>query len=59
MVGLLAGLAMAFWVGIGSLVANMGGAAPLANSTVPPPINLTTPTTIATTLLTSTTPPPR
>ncbi|XP_031451853.1 sodium-dependent multivitamin transporter isoform X2 [Phasianus colchicus] len=57
-VGLLAGLAMAFWVGIGSLVANMGGAAPLANSTVPSPINWTTPATLATTLLTSTTPPP-
>uniref|UniRef100_A0A8C9G3I0 Sodium-dependent multivitamin transporter n=1 Tax=Pavo cristatus TaxID=9049 RepID=A0A8C9G3I0_PAVCR len=58
-VGLLAGLAMAFWVGIGSLVASMGGAAtPLANSTMPPPINLTTPAVLATTLLTTTTPPP-
>ena len=58
-VGLLAGLAMAFWVGIGSLVSNMGRATPLANSTVPPPINLTTPAVLATTLLTTTTPPPR
>ncbi|XP_015140489.3 sodium-dependent multivitamin transporter [Gallus gallus] len=57
-VGLLAGLAMAFWVGIGSLVSNMGRATPLANSTVPPPINLTTPAVLATTLLTTTTPPP-
>ncbi|KAM9617178.1 sodium-dependent multivitamin transporter isoform 1-T1 [Morphnus guianensis] len=41
-VGLLAGLAMAFWVGIGSLLHSMGGAPP-PNSTVLPPVgNLTT-----------------
>ncbi|XP_068535258.1 sodium-dependent multivitamin transporter [Anas acuta] len=54
-VGLLAGLAMAFWVGIGSLVSSMGaaGGAPAANSTAPSPdANLTA--TLATTLLTPT-----
>uniref|UniRef100_A0A8D0CAH7 Solute carrier family 5 member 6 n=1 Tax=Salvator merianae TaxID=96440 RepID=A0A8D0CAH7_SALMN len=49
-VGLVAGLAMAFWVGIGNFVVNQ--------STVPPTAaNLTT--TVTTTLLTSTTSPPR
>lgn len=54
-VGLLAGLAMAFWVGIGSLVSSMGaaGGAPAANSTAPSPdANLTA--ALATTLLTPT-----
>ncbi|XP_071892789.1 sodium-dependent multivitamin transporter [Anas platyrhynchos] len=54
-VGLLAGLAMAFWVGIGSLVSSMGaaGGAPAANSTAPSPdANLTA--TLAATLLTPT-----
>lgn len=44
-VGLLAGLAMAFWVGIGSLLSNMGaaGGPPSCNSTALPPVgNLTT-----------------
>lgn len=51
-VGLLAGLAMAFWVGIGSLVSSMGaaGGAPAANSTARPPDgNITA--ALATTLL--------
>ncbi|XP_051470883.1 sodium-dependent multivitamin transporter isoform X3 [Apus apus] len=51
-VGLLAGLAMAFWVGIGSLLHTGGGArgAPPPNSTMlPPDSNLTT--LLATTLL--------
>ncbi|OPJ79319.1 sodium-dependent multivitamin transporter-like [Patagioenas fasciata monilis] len=48
-VGLLAGLAMAFWVGIGSLVTS-AGAAPPPNSTALTPVgNLTT--ALATTLL--------
>lgn len=54
-VGLLAGLAMAFWVGIGSLVSSMGaaGGAPAANSTAPSPdANLTA--ALAATLLTPT-----
>ncbi|XP_010564219.1 PREDICTED: sodium-dependent multivitamin transporter [Haliaeetus leucocephalus] len=47
-VGLLAGLAMAFWVGIGSLLHSMRGPPP-PNSTVLPPVgNLTT--ILATTL---------
>ncbi|XP_062478629.1 sodium-dependent multivitamin transporter [Pezoporus occidentalis] len=51
-VGLLAGLAMAFWVGIGSLMRSMGAAAgtPPPNSTMLPTMgNLTT--VLATTLL--------
>lgn len=59
-VGLLAGLAMAFWVGIGSLLRSMGAAreAPLSNSTVlPPASNLTT--VLATTLLAPTVAPQR
>ncbi|XP_009463200.1 PREDICTED: sodium-dependent multivitamin transporter, partial [Nipponia nippon] len=54
-VGLLVGLAMAFWVGIGSLLSSMGanGGAPPPNSTALPPAgNLTT--ILATTLLPST-----
>ncbi|KAM9195148.1 sodium-dependent multivitamin transporter isoform 2-T5 [Mergus octosetaceus] len=54
-VGLLAGLAMAFWVGIGSLVSSMGAAvgAPAANSTARSPDgNLTA--ALAATLLTPT-----
>ncbi|XP_027525280.1 sodium-dependent multivitamin transporter [Corapipo altera] len=51
--GLVAGLAMAFWVGIGGLLKNMGqagGASPMPNSTALPTVgNLTT--ILATTLL--------
>lgn len=57
--GLLAGLAMAFWVGIGSLLSNMGaaGGAPLPNGTALPPVgNLTT---ILTTTLLAPTPAPQ
>ena len=59
-VGLLAGLAMAFWVGIGSLLHSMGaaGAAPPPNSTLLPAAgNLTT--VLATTLLAPTPAPQR
>lgn len=60
-VGLAAGLAMAFWVGIGGFVFNMMAspvAPPASNSThFPPNGNLTT--AVMTTLLTSTTAPPR
>lgn len=59
-VGLLAGLAMAFWVGIGSLVSSMGaaGGAPAANSTARPPDgNITA--ALATTLLAPTAAPRR
>lgn len=59
-VGLLAGLAMAFWVGIGSLLQSMGAAREpsLPNSTVLPITgNLTT--AVATTLLTPTLAPQR
>lgn len=56
-VGLLAGLAMAFWVGIGSLVSS-AGAAPPPNSTALTPVgNLTT--ALATTLLAPTPAPHR
>lgn len=58
--GLLAGLAMAFWVGIGGLLRSMGAArgAPPPNSTaLPTPGNLTT--ILATTLLAPTPAPPR
>ncbi|KYO39274.1 sodium-dependent multivitamin transporter isoform X2 [Alligator mississippiensis] len=59
-VGLAAGLAMAFWVGIGGFVFNMMAspvAPPASNSThFPPNGNLTT--AVMTTLLTSTTAPP-
>lgn len=55
--GLLAGLAMAFWVGIGSLLHSMRGAPP-PNSTVLPTMgNLTT--ILATTLLAPTPAPQR
>ncbi|XP_063186920.1 sodium-dependent multivitamin transporter isoform X2 [Chroicocephalus ridibundus] len=57
-VGLLAGLAMAFWVGIGSLLRSMGaaGGAPPPNSTALPAVgNLTT--ILATTALAPTTAP--
>lgn len=59
-VGLLAGLAMAFWVGIGSLMRSMGAAVgtPPPNSTVLPTMgNLTT--VLATTLLAPTEAPKR
>ena len=59
-VGLLAGLAMAFWVGIGSLLHSMGtaGGAPPPNSTLLPATgNLTT--ILATTLLAPTLAPQR
>lgn len=59
-VGLLAGLAMAFWVGIGSLLRSMGaaGGAPPPNGTALPAVgNLTT--ILATTALAPTTAPHR
>ncbi|XP_072714174.1 sodium-dependent multivitamin transporter isoform X1 [Ciconia boyciana] len=59
-VGLLAGLAMAFWVGIGSLLRGTGAAAgvPPPNGTALPPVgNLTT--VLATTLLAPTPAPQR
>ncbi|KAM9240848.1 LOW QUALITY PROTEIN: sodium-dependent multivitamin transporter [Leptosomus discolor] len=59
-VGLLAGLAMAFWVGIGSLLRNMGAprGVPPPNSTALPAVgNLTT--VLAATLLAPTTPAPQ
>ncbi|XP_016160788.1 PREDICTED: sodium-dependent multivitamin transporter isoform X2 [Ficedula albicollis] len=56
-VGLLAGLAMAFWIGIGSFVQGTAGAKGTANSTALPPVgNLST--VLATTLLPSTAAPP-
>ncbi|XP_075271258.1 sodium-dependent multivitamin transporter [Opisthocomus hoazin] len=58
-VGLLAGLAMAFWLGIGALLSSMGGAggAPPANGTaLPPAANLTA--VLGTTLLPPTPAPP-
>ncbi|XP_056343560.1 sodium-dependent multivitamin transporter isoform X2 [Oenanthe melanoleuca] len=56
-VGLLAGLAMAFWIGIGSFVQGAAGAKGTANSTALPPVgNLST--VLATTLLPSTAAPP-
>ncbi|XP_032912172.1 sodium-dependent multivitamin transporter [Catharus ustulatus] len=56
-VGLLAGLAMAFWIGIGSFVYNSAAAKGTANSTALPPVgNLST--VLATTLLPSTSAPP-
>ncbi|KAM9383354.1 sodium-dependent multivitamin transporter isoform 2-T4 [Phaethornis superciliosus] len=59
-VGLLAGLAMAFWVGIGGLLHSVGaaGGTPAPNGTVlPPDGNLTT--LLATTLMAPTPAPPR
>lgn len=56
-VGLLAGLAMAFWIGIGSFVYSSAAAKGTANSTALPAVgNLST--VLATTLLPSTSAPP-
>ncbi|KAL2308100.1 hypothetical protein Nmel_001099, partial [Mimus melanotis] len=56
-VGLLAGLAMAFWIGIGSFVQGTAGAKGTANSTALPPVgNLST--VLAATLLPTTAAPP-
>ncbi|KAJ7341425.1 hypothetical protein JRQ81_005505 [Phrynocephalus forsythii] len=55
--GLVAGLAMAFWVGIGSIVVNMQSVAAAPNS--PPPLGGNLTTAVMTTLLTSTAPPER
>nr|XP_020663932.1 sodium-dependent multivitamin transporter [Pogona vitticeps] len=54
--GLVAGLAMAFWVGIGSFVVNMQSAAPAPTL---PPLDGNLTTAIMTTLLTSPAPPKR
>lgn len=48
-VGLVAGLAMAFWVGIGSFVMNMSPAA-VPTPTFMPPLDNITPATVMTTL---------
>ncbi|KAM6280828.1 sodium-dependent multivitamin transporter [Porphyrio hochstetteri] len=55
-VGLLSGLAMAFWVGIGSLLQSTGGAGspPAPNGTVLPSVGGNLTTVLATTLLTPT-----
>ncbi|XP_053106968.1 sodium-dependent multivitamin transporter [Hemicordylus capensis] len=50
--GLVAGLAMAFWVGIGSMVTNLQ-ALPPGNSTPPPLVGNLTTTAVMTTLLTT------
>ncbi|KAI1241369.1 hypothetical protein IHE44_0009854 [Lamprotornis superbus] len=56
-VGLLAGLVMAFWIGIGSFVHGTAGVKGAANSTALPPVgNLST--VLATTLLPTTSAPP-
>ncbi|KAM5292385.1 sodium-dependent multivitamin transporter [Ctenodactylus gundi] len=57
-VGLLAGLIMAFWIGIGSMVTRMGPSTTLPSlnvSSFSPPGNLTTATMTATTVTTLTT----
>ncbi|KAM3909901.1 sodium-dependent multivitamin transporter isoform 1-T3 [Leptodactylus fuscus] len=51
-VGLLAGLIMAFWIGIGSFVDRMAASSPALNATVIPDMGNVT-TTVMTTLLTS------
>ncbi|XP_065488485.1 sodium-dependent multivitamin transporter [Caloenas nicobarica] len=56
-VGLLAGLAMAFWVGIGSLVSSVGAAPPPNGTALTPVGNLTT--ALASTLLAPTPAPER
>lgn len=50
MVGLVAGLAMAFWIGIGSFVMHMSGspAAPLPTTAFPPLGNITAATVMTT-----------
>uniref|UniRef100_A0A3Q1H4W5 Sodium-dependent multivitamin transporter n=1 Tax=Acanthochromis polyacanthus TaxID=80966 RepID=A0A3Q1H4W5_9TELE len=55
-VGLVAGLAMAFWIGIGSFVMRMSGSTPVPplNTTALPPFDNMT-TTVMTTLLSATT----
>lgn len=56
--GLLAGLAMALWIGIGSFVNGAAAAKGTANSTALPPVgNLSA--VLATTLLPTTPTPPR
>lgn len=47
-VGLLAGLAMAFWVGIGSFVMNMSSAAAPLPTFLPPLDNITAATVMTT-----------
>lgn len=54
MVGLLAGLAMAFWIGIGSFVMHMAG-----SPTVLPPLDNATAATVLTTLASPSTLKPR
>ncbi|XP_056150794.1 solute carrier family 5 member 6a [Lampris incognitus] len=58
-VGLVAGLVMAFWIGIGSFVMRMSGSAPMPpiNATALPLSNLTT--AVMTTLVSPVTPKPR
>lgn len=58
MVGLVAGLAMAFWIGIGSFVMRMSGSAPVPPPTALPSFDNVT-TTVMTTLVSSTTVKPR
>lgn len=57
-VGLLAGLAMAFWIGIGSFIMHMSPAAPLPTTALPPLDNITA-ATVMTTLAISPTSKPR
>ncbi|XP_060107140.1 sodium-dependent multivitamin transporter [Heteronotia binoei] len=57
--GLVAGLAMAFWVGIGSFIANVQASPPLPNGTRIPSLERNFTTAIMTTLLTSATTPER
>lgn len=52
-VGLLAGLIMAFWIGIGSIVTSMGSGVPLSSFNGSLPSNVTAAT--VTTLMSSTT----
>uniref|UniRef100_A0A667YCE5 Solute carrier family 5 member 6a n=1 Tax=Myripristis murdjan TaxID=586833 RepID=A0A667YCE5_9TELE len=57
-VGLIAGLVMAFWIGIGSFVMRMSGSTPPLNTTAPPLFgNMTT--AVMTTLVSSATAKPR
>nr|XP_061806498.1 sodium-dependent multivitamin transporter-like [Nerophis lumbriciformis] len=58
LVGLAAGLAMAFWIGIGSFVMRLPSAVPpLSTATQPPFVNMTT--TVMTSLINGTTTKPR
>ncbi|XP_074472687.1 sodium-dependent multivitamin transporter-like [Sebastes fasciatus] len=56
-VGLVSGLAMAFWIGIGNFVMRMSGPVPLNATALPPFDNMTT--AVMTTLLSATTAKPR